>query len=598
MNGPLERDVIEHLQALVRNLPHSCPGCGAPSQTLDPKEAGFYSVTRSAVQDFLENVDSKVKEEDKVLDAVVKQADEETLKQLGLEPQQQEEEQSGPKPSPICDRCHNLIHHGQGVPIFHPSIQSVRDIIEESPYTTNHIYHVIDAADFPMSLIPSLQHDLKLSRLRTRNRRSKTKQYIKGRVAMVSFIITRADLLAPKKEQVDNLMPYLREVLRDALGEGGQNLRLGNVRCVSAKREWWTSKLKEDIWKRGGAGWMVGKVNVGKSKLFKTVFPKGGAQAFKADDGRRKEVELESSTEKQDEKEDVELLDESESGSLLPAAQPETPYPVMPVTSLLPGTTASPIRVPFGNGRGELIDLPGIARSSLADFVRPECEQELVMTSRVKPEQTVIKSGQTLLLGGGLLRIRPTTPGVWFMAYAFTKLVPHVTATAKARLMETNERAIAIPTIAKPGVKESLVLAGTFDLTTDITKQRAGPWGYKQKPEELPFIVYGADLVIEGVGWIELAAQVQKSRTIPSSGFPQFEVYSPEGKFVAIRPPMNAWLLGGSKTTVRRENKSRPRQSMRSLKQSAYGREEQARNHNYTKTPASGQYRSQQSTAA
>ena len=52
----------------------------------------------------------------------------------------------------------------------------------------------------------------------------------------MSFIITRSDLLAPKKEQVDSLMPYIVEVLRDALGGTGENVRLGNVRCVSAKR--------------------------------------------------------------------------------------------------------------------------------------------------------------------------------------------------------------------------------------------------------------------------------------------------------------------------------------------------------------------------
>jgi len=53
-----------------------------------------------------------------------------------------------------------------------------------------------------------------------------------------------------------------------------------------------------------------------------------------------------------------------EEGSLLPPAQIEVPYPVMPVISSLPGTTASPIRVPFGSGKGELIDLPGVARSN------------------------------------------------------------------------------------------------------------------------------------------------------------------------------------------------------------------------------------------
>jgi len=63
------------------------------------------------------------------------------------------------------------------------------------------------------------------------------------------------------------MMPYLTTVLRDALGRSGKDVRLGNVRCVSAIRGWWTPTLKEEIFKRGGGGWMVGKVNVGKSQF-------------------------------------------------------------------------------------------------------------------------------------------------------------------------------------------------------------------------------------------------------------------------------------------------------------------------------------------
>ncbi len=148
-------------------------------------------------------------------------------------------------------------------------------MISESPYKYNHIYHVLDAADFPMSLIPQIQRHLELTPQRSQNRRAKTQRYYHGRMAEMSFIITRSDLLAPQKEQVDKLMPYLTEVLRDALGRSGADVRLGNLRCVSSKRGWWTKQIKDDIWNRGGGGWMVGKVNVGKSNLFESVFPKG-----------------------------------------------------------------------------------------------------------------------------------------------------------------------------------------------------------------------------------------------------------------------------------------------------------------------------------
>ena len=281
-------------------------------------------------------------------------------------------------------------------------------MIEDSPHTHNHIYHIIDAADFPLSLIPDLTSSLSLPRMRTQNRRSKTK-FSRGRVAEVSFIITRSDLLAPLKDQVDGLMPYLRETLRDALGRSGEKVRLGNVNCVSSKRDWWTKQVKQNVWERGGAGWMVGKVNVGKSGFFQAVFPKGrGGDAkvpnldnlrqrervqharegvFSANQGDRDTETLseggpladfpgsladESPTttssipeKSQYEDSDIDLFDQS----LLPPPQKEVQYPLMPTVSSLPGTTASPIRIPYGNGKGELIDLPGIFRSSLEEHV-------------------------------------------------------------------------------------------------------------------------------------------------------------------------------------------------------------------------------------
>ena len=58
-------------------------------------------------------------------------------------------------------------------------MQSIEQIISESPHKLNHIYHVLDAADFPLSLIPNLQSSLNLPRLRTQNRRSKSFNYIR-----------------------------------------------------------------------------------------------------------------------------------------------------------------------------------------------------------------------------------------------------------------------------------------------------------------------------------------------------------------------------------------------------------------------------------
>ncbi|KAL9087858.1 MAG: hypothetical protein Q9165_006420 [Trypethelium subeluteriae] len=448
--------------------------------------------------------------------------------------------------------------------------------------------------------------------MRTQNRRSKHRQWHRGRVAEVSFIITRADLLAPQKEQVDTLMPYLIEVLRSALGRTAEKLRLGNVRCVSAKRGWWTKHVKEAIWDRGGAGWMVGKVNVGKSNLFEVVFPKGRSMNGDAD-------QLRSETQQEDPLqadphaarmhsddtagpqsivgavEHSEGLDQDDmGGELLPPAQTEIPYPVMPIISPLPGTTASPIRVPFGKGKGELIDLPGLERSSLERYVKQEHRKELVMTHRIVPDQQSIKPGQSLLLGG-LIRITPKTPDLVFLAYAFVPLAPHLTSTEKAAAIQTGERASGIPTVGEDFAARSTSSAGVFQLKWDVTRRRAGPLtsssAARLKPEQLPFVVYAADILIEGCGWVEVVAQVRKRGSLavrPSAApsqeagtyrplstsepvgelnsmYPVIEVFSPEGKFIGIRPPMNGWLLN-KKPDPAHARKKRPRRSMRSMK--------------------------------
>jgi genetic interactor of prohibitins 3, mitochondrial len=548
------------------------------------------------------------------------------------------------------------------------------------------VYHVIDAADFPMSLIPNLQQAFSLSPLRTQNRRAKHQKYVKGRIAEVSFIITRSDLLAPRKEQVDALMPYLTEVLRDALGRSNEKARLGNIKCVSAKRGWWTKDVKETIWKRGGGGWMVGKVNVGKSNLFEVVFPKGrnhhgppnidqireeqhkhavltaAKQMFeqqsskqspadtadpkeqqtrqssstltaKSDDDTNFKSEFDAITREEDWAENDEAaesdkgqpsvvenpptesfvdnqidtvdetdqiddpnralsedqLDDFEGVSLLPPLQPEMMYPVMPIISSLPGTTAAPIRVPFGNGRGELIDLPGLQRTLLEDFVKPEHRKEIVMQQRISPPRIVLKPGQSLLLGGNLIRITPqlpeNDPNLVFMVHPFVPLDAHVTSNGKAEEIQSGKRETGIRVIADASAQDRIASAGRFPLKWDVTRKQAGPLTRKDsvalKPEKLPFIVYSTDILIEGCGWVEITAQIRRRsfeesahrvRNNPfldpqqANPFPQVEVFSPEGKFIGQRIPMQAWLMGGQVPKPKSQRTQRPRQSIKSAK--------------------------------
>lgn len=612
--------------------------------------------------------------EDDVYATALKDASPELLEALGIgEDGNQLAKEDVSLQTPVCDRCHNLVHHHVGTPIHHPTVDSIQQTIAESPHRRNHIYHVVDAADFPLSIVPNLQSSLRIPKLRTQNRRAKHKGWVANdRIAEVSFIITRADLLAPKKEQVDILMPYVREVLRDALGRQNLNARLGNVRLVSAKRGWWTKQVKEDIWERGGAGWMVGKVNVGKSNLFEAVFPKGrGADyqdvrkirsaaereamlhnAKSLDDlvqVQQQLAEEDAETERlknkpqehlhQPPEDDLPEEDDFEDpDALLPPAQPYTPYPVLPIASSLPGTTASPIRIPFGRNRGELIDLPGLARTNpgLETFVQPEEHDSLVMTNRINSERYTLKPGQSLILGGGLIRITPITQDLVFLVHPFVPIHPHVTRTEKAidYQNQTSERQLQVTPILAPDVGDAMRSAGKFSLKWDATKKLAGPMtssvAGKMKPENLPFRIWSTDILLEGVGWIELSAQTRRPQGWKPVGsqkkdpnhaahsrkqslqedesrkqrkfdaldraekenrdpqevlreefwevergdrmaewedeYPEVEVFSPLGKFVGQRRPMCASTVSGPKQIASRERKVRPRRSMVSVK--------------------------------
>ena len=503
-------------------------------------------------------------------------------------------------PTPVCDRCHHLAHHRLGISVKHPSVMDISDIISESPHRYNHIYHVLDAADFPLSLIPSLQKHISLTPQRSQNRRTKTSHFHVGRKAEMSFIITRSDLLAPTKPQVDGLMPYLLQVLRDALGRYAETVRLGNVRCVSAKRGWWTKKVKEDIWNRGGGGWMVGKVNVGKSNLLENILPKGrnaelniqttrhAVKPSTPDTSAAGTSYLSHTVEHDVPMERISHTEESTvvvrdciGDSPLPPAPPETAFPVLPLVSSLPGTTASPIRIPFGGGRGELVDLPGLSRSDLEDFVKDEHKLDLVMRQRIIPKRHTIKPGQSLIVGG-LVRITPLTE-VPVLAYPFVPLKCHVTSTEKAIAIHTQKADSSVSTIVKRGVGSRMDPAGTFSLRWDVTKQRAGPLTSKiaagVNPKALPFVVLSADILIEGCGWVELVAQLRRrdieavdsmQEFFDAKPYPRIQIVSPDGRHVGIRRPMGGWMLNGPKPGSALKP-TRPMRSMKGTKKTIKG---------------------------
>jgi len=609
-----------HTLEAAQLLPDSCPGCGAAAQLVLPLEAGFFSLSRGQVNAYVSHKRApqsdeaagnlQRKQEDRIFNDALERLAQDTAKLEVDENERSRKEvqlQSEP-PVPVCDRCHAILYHNAATPIAAPTIQSIEATIRQSPHTHNRIYHVVDAADFPLSLVPNLTGALSLPRMRTQNRRSKSHRFLHGRTAEVSFVITRSDLLAPTRKQADRLLPYLREVLRDALSSANKNARLGNVYLVSAKRGWWTKELKQQVWEAGGAGWLVGKMNVGKSSLFEVIFPKGrnqdinfqklrhaaqpsvppglrdeldnGEEELLIDSSSHLPADFEASPEAYTENE--EALDgehEDHLGALLPPVQAEVPYPTMPTVSRLPGTTASPIRVPFGNGKGELIDLPGMNRGNLISYIDEEWRDKLFMKSRIEPERLVLKPGQSVLLGG-LVRITPVTSDQIFLVHAFMRLQPHVTSTEKAMALQNGDREVGsrIDHFATSEAAQAYKSAGRFALKWDVTRQNAGPLVRKDavglKPSELPFIVYAADILVEGLGWVEMTAQVRRRRNLnpvlngtdedpQGEAFPEVEVFTPEGKFVGIRKPMNAYQLGQK---PKKKATQRPRESMKRLK--------------------------------
>ncbi|KAI9684133.1 MAG: hypothetical protein M1829_003403 [Trizodia sp. TS-e1964] len=597
--------------SLPVQLPLVCPGCGAYSQTTAPDDAGYYSPKKkptkaylkssvASIQDDEASTSNKRDEEERVVQLALESVDETLLKRLGLNDITEKGVSTASSPAtPVCNRCHNLVHHNVGTSVINPSISAIREIIAESPHLHNHVYHVLDAADFPLSLLPKISSLLELNPQRSVNRRSKSVRYSKGGTATLSFIITRSDLLAPLKEQVDGLMPYLVKVLRDALDLTGEGIRLGNVRCVSSKRGWWTKTIKEEVWNRGGGGWMVGKVNVGKSSLFEGIYPKGGAlkgvDFEKVRLAARGGAASEENTLPSLQLEAKPAADDNNNG-LLPPSPAELPYPTLPTTSHLPGTTASPIRLPFGTGRGELIDLPGLSRHTLAPFVNPSHQASLIMHSRIKPEQQVLKPGSSLLLGG-LIRLTPLDPDTIILAYAFLPFTAHRTSTEKALAILAGERLPGreVGSIAREGAGKQVVSAGVFELKWEVTRERAGPLVKKQgkglKPEQLPFRVLALDVLIEGAGWVEVVAQVRRRRRDVVGGgmdgdgdgngekgdalprdtppedvtIPRIEVFSPLGLGIGVRRPMNAWLLNGPKPGAKKRGQ-RPARSMKGAK--------------------------------
>ncbi|KAF8420024.1 hypothetical protein EV426DRAFT_537993 [Tirmania nivea] len=600
---------LDPVQWTIR-IPPICPGCGARSQMTDPSLPGFYDQERARAKakkaKEKRNMDKKRDAEEALAEELSEEEESKLLgAELGLDTkkfdfkttdtttksttstdrpattQASTDSLLSPRPTattpklPLCERCKSLIHYDRGTPLpAYPDLDTLIDLISESKHEKNHIYHLIDAADFPLSLVPRLKSYLA--------------HYLPPKIARnlsVSYVITRADLLMPKEEQVTSLMTYLRNVLKDALppGEAIEDHHSpwgGTFRVISIKNAWSIRRVKAEfshlaglklskaekgkVKNREGGIWIVGKVNVGKSRFVGEIVPEGSFTNLE----RVIETKLKVFLKDVEDKERVNSHEttKEELAKILEEArikiqneeldQEELPL-VSPTVSDVPGTTVAPVRVAFrhpgekgrkGGVKGEIIDLPGMERGRFLDFVRPELRRKVQMEYRVDPKQHVVKPGQSLLLAG-LIMIQPKTRDTVFMMYPYAALPTHVTATEKALefMNHPDPEGCREPpvSVTLPGIlPHNIKSAGTFDLSYDVTRLRDLRLLGKTDAEieHLPYKIYSTDILLEGIGWVEIVAQI-RTHQLMMDVIPQVEVFTPLGKGVGSRKPMGADML-------------------------------------------------------
>ncbi|KAK6360391.1 hypothetical protein TWF730_006533 [Orbilia blumenaviensis] len=450
----------------------------------------------------------------------------------------------------LCGRCRSLLHY-QNTTVQGPdaTFTQAAEVISKAPFKRVHVYHIIDAADFPMSVLPNARKAILAGLNNLKDGKKKD--------ISLSFVITRADLLMPTEQKVTSLMTYIRRVLSNYLDDADKEKTMKELRIVSAKNGWTTERLKDEIRGRKGAVVFLGKTNVGKSRLYEAVFPKRG----------KKHVSAQKPFGRGDLEAEEEIEDDSE---FYIQNGRRVKFPEMPLASKVPGTTVGPIVIDFAAGRGQLIDLPGFSRGGLMKHIKQNLVRRTVMIDRVNPERYIVPPGKKFLLGG-LVTIKPVQPvegrPVTLEVAVFSNVPGHVAKEEKIdgflNLESEEEGAKRDFLWAKKAAANSMKSAGTFKLTDDITKRRSGPLVEgmgEDKFKKVSFRIYATDIVVEGLGWLEVSAQVGKDDPLP-----EIEVLSPDGESILQRETMKAYqenIKPGSKVAPG----SRPKKSMRGAK--------------------------------
>jgi hypothetical protein len=214
------------------------------------------------------------------------------------------------------------------------------------------------------------------------------------------------------------------------------------------------------------------------------------------------------------------------------------------------------------------------------------------------------------MLLGGLVMVTPKTPGMIVLANPFTNLPVHIASTEKCiRYLADPPAALAdklyqdaesIKAFNSNGSTAALVTefgeerassevsglpsaygsAGVFTLSEDVTAKR-NPMLPSTSPEtiaNLPYKVLATDILLEGLGWVELTAQVRNRR---DTGYQtvDVEVFTPEGRGIGQRKTMNAYslLMEGARARGLLKKTPRPRRSMKGQKKLEKQRKRAAR---------------------
>lgn len=121
-----------------------------------------------------------------------------------------------------------------------------------------------------------------------------------------------------------------------------------------------------------------------------------------------------------------------------------------------------------------------------------------------------------------------------------------------------------------PPLPEKYRLAGTYAISEDVTAKR-NPMLEKTSQAELdklPYKVFATDIVLEGMGWVEVSVQVKRNRETGEWPKVEVDVHSLEGKGVMQRRCMNAYpiLMEGAREAGKLRKSKRPRPSKKGEK--------------------------------